>query len=44
MSARAEAAPCAHFQKLDVGINNFCSYLDLDVIALLTWLLLHSSI
>ena len=23
ISARAEAAPCAHFQKLDVGINQF---------------------
>ena len=27
-SAAAESAPCAHFQKLDVGINQFFSNLD----------------
>ena len=42
--ARAHAAPCAHFQKLDVRKNQFFSYLDLDVFTWLTWLLLHNLI
>ena len=32
--ARAHAAHCAHFQKLDVGINKFFSNLDLGIFSL----------
>ena len=41
ISAHAEAAPCAHFQKLDVGINYFFSYLNFDIFIWVTWLVLH---
>ena len=39
--ARAHAALCAHFQKLDVGINHFFSNLDLCVFTWVTWSLFH---
>ena len=32
-------APCAHFQKLDVGINNLFSNLDLGTFSLFSWAL-----
>ena len=33
--ARTDAAPCAHFQKLDVGINKFFSNLDFGIFSFL---------
>ena len=38
-SAAAESAPCAHFQKLDVGINKKNSTLGLGIFPLVLWLL-----
>ena len=37
--ACVHAAPCAHFQKLDVGINQFFSNLDLYVFTWVLWVL-----
>ena len=41
--ACAETAPCAHFQKLDIGIKKI-SYFNLDIFSWVTWLLLHGLI
>ena len=43
-SAAAESAPCAHFQKLDVGINKFFSNLDLGTLSWFSWSLFHGQI
>ena len=41
IAAAAESAPCAHFQKLDVGIDKKNSNLDLCVFTWVLWSLFH---